>query len=109
MEGRKRMVDRGGPTLFEVGDERIDFRDCHTFAELGNLPANVLDYVYKLADGRFLRVTIGTDSDSPGDVFTAADRWYSARLIDEAEAVRWRQSWAMHREQPEPITQGPWR
>ena len=108
MEGRKKLPGHGStPMLIEVGGHRIAFRDCHVFAEIGNLPANVLDYVLKTTDGLFIRLTVGANSDRPGDVLGTEDGWYTANLIDEAQAKQWRASWAILREQPKPAS-GPW-
>lgn len=108
MEGRKNIADQNSRTmLIEVGGHRIAFRDCHVFAEIGNLPANILDYVLKTADGMFVRLTVGANSNRPGDVLGTSDGWYSANLIDEEQANQWRASWAVLREQPKTAS-GPW-
>ena len=105
---RKPINDKlGSAFIVEVGGDKFAFTDCFVFAELGNMLAGIDEVVLKTRTRRFLHVTTVAGEEGP-HAYGIMQGWYVAQEVDEATALKIRESWAVLREQPEAALGGPW-
>lgn len=99
--------DLGSPFVIEHEGDRFAFTDCFVFAEIGNPLAAITEVVLKTRTKRYLHVT-SVAGEEGTHAFGILKGWYVVQEVDEATALKIRESWAVLREQPEDPLGGPW-
>lgn len=89
-----------GPMTFNVSGEEFSFRNTTKYAEIGNVPAGIVEEIRKTRDGRFLWLTVIGDEGELKNSYGYGRGWYSAQVVSEADAEKMRESWAVLRPQP---------
>ena len=97
----------GQEMIFFVDGMRFNFTELFIYAEIGDLPAGITNYVFKTLDGKYLRVTVVSEDKTPS-AYGVFKGWYTGYFVDKMQAEKTKESWSILREQPGSPS-GPWK